>query len=139
MPQDKTTLQKDVKLETKDTKEEPIKTKDKDTSSKIEIQHQTVQQESSTKLLIDIAKKIEDLEKRLDEISRGIPNRTFNRGRGRGRGATGPSTKTPQGNRAKAPEKKDSQNPLNRLQSSSQGRWDTVAIIRALIVADWNK
>ena len=103
-----------MKVETKDAKEGPIKTKDKDTSSKIEIQHQTVQQESSTKLLIDIAKKMEDFEKRLDEISRGIPNRSFNRGRGRGRGATGPPTKTPQANTAKAPEKKDGQNPLNR-------------------------
>ena len=101
MSQDKTTLQKDVKVETKDTKEGPIKTKDKDTSSKIEIQHQTVQQESSTKLLIDIAKKMEDFEKRLDEISRGIPNRSFNRGRGRG--ATGPPTKTPQGKYSESP------------------------------------
>lgn len=113
LSQDKSVSQKDTKVEVKSVKEEPAKIKDKETSSKIEIQHQTVQQDSNTKLLIDIVKKMEGFEKRLDNLSRSMPNRSYYRGRGRG--GSGPSSRTSQTYVSQAPEKKEkeSQDPLN--------------------------
>lgn len=109
LSQDKSVSQKDTKVEVKSVKEEPAKIKDKETSSKIEIQHQTVQQDSNTKLLIDIVKKMEGFEKRLDNLSRSMPNRSYYRG------GSGPSSRTSQTYATQAPEKKEkeSQDPLN--------------------------
>ena len=103
LSQDKNVSQKDTKGEVKSVKEEPVKIKDKHTSSKIDIQHQTVQQDSNTKLLIDIIKKMEGFEKRLDNLSRGMTNKSYYRGRGRG--GRGQSSRTSQTYATQAPEK----------------------------------
>lgn len=92
-------VSKDNKPEIKPVKETIVVSTDKQTTS-TPIQVQSAQQDPNTKLLTDLAKRMEELEKAIKNINRSRP--FYRGGAGRGRGAT-PAT-------ANVPEKKETLN-----------------------------
>lgn len=85
-------VSKDNKPEIKPVKETIVVSTDKQTTS-TPIQVQSAQQDPNTKLLMDLAKRMEELEKAIKNINR---RPLYRSGTGRGRGVTPTTAHTPE-------------------------------------------
>lgn len=78
-------------------------------SSKLEVQHQPVQQDSTTKILTDLVKRLEGIEKNIEQMKRNPTTSNIRRGSGRGRGGYIPRQNQPNQNN-----RNDQKNNLNQ-------------------------
>lgn len=95
MTQDKSTSQRDRKAELQFIK--GAKPSEQENYSKVATQHQPVQQNSTTKVLTELVKRVEGIEKNIEKFKQ-TPIRQNNRRSGRGRGGYMPTNNQPNQN-----------------------------------------